>query len=95
VAVGTTSALGSFIITMVDLLRRPKPGINLELLGQFFPGYHVSWSGAVIGAMWAFAAGYTAGWLLAFIRNLSIAAWIFMVRSRYEIRATRDFMDHI
>lgn len=95
VAVGLVCGLGVFLLTVDDLLRRPEPSLNLGLLGQYFPGYAVSWTGAFAGLAWAFAVGYCAGWLLAFIRNLGISAWIFVVRSRYEMRVTRDFLDHM
>ena len=95
VAVGTVCGLGVFLFTAADLLRHPNPDLNLALLGQYFPGYAVSWAGALVGLAWAFAAGFCAGWFLAFIRNLGIAAWIFAVRGRHEIAATRDFLDHI
>ena len=95
VAIGTACGLGLFLLTAADLLRRPEPGLNLELLGHYFPGYAVSWAGALVGLAWAFATGFCVGWLLAFIRNLGIAAWIFVVRGRHEIAATRDFLDHI
>jgi hypothetical protein len=95
VAVGTVCGLGVFLLTVVDLLGHPEPGLNLALLGQYFPGYAVSRAGALVGLVWAFATGYCVGWFLAFIRNLGIAAWIFTVRSRHEISATRDFLDHI
>jgi hypothetical protein len=95
VAFGTVCGLGVFLLTVADLLLHPNPGLNLALLGQYFPGYRVSWAGSLVGLAWAFAAGFCAGWFLAFIRNLGIAAWIFVVRGRHEIAATRDFLDHI
>ena len=95
IAIGTVSGLGVFLLTASDLLWQPQPGLSLELLGQYFPGYGVTWGGAVAGLAWAFAAGYGAGWFTAFVRNLGIAAWIFMVRSRHEMAATRDFLDQI
>jgi hypothetical protein len=95
VAVGTVCGLGVFLLTAADLVRQPKPGLNLVLLGQYFPGYAVSWAGALVGLAWAFAAGFCAGWFMASVRNLGIAAWIFAVRGRHEITVTRDFLDHI
>jgi hypothetical protein len=95
VALGTVCGVGILLLTAADLLRHPNPGLNLALLGQYFPGYAVSWAGALVGLAWAFAVGFCAGWFLAFIRNLGIAAWIFAVRGRHEIAATRDFLDHI
>jgi hypothetical protein len=95
VALGTACGLGIFLLTTADLLRHPEPGLNLGLLGQYFPGYAVSWAGAFAGLAWGFTVGFGAGWFVALIRNLVIAVWIFMVRSRHELAATRDFLDHI
>ena len=95
VAIGTLSGVAVFLLTASDLLWHPQPGLSLELLGQYFPGYGVTWAGAVVGLLWAFIVGYAAGWFIAFVRNLGIAAWIFMVRTRHEMAATRDFLDQI
>jgi hypothetical protein len=94
-AVGTVCGLGVFLLTVDNLLRHPEPGVNLSLLGQYLPGYAVSWTGALIGFAWALAIGFCAGWLLAFTRNFGIAAWIFVVQNRHEMRATRDLLDHM
>jgi hypothetical protein len=95
VALGTVCGLGAFLLTVAGLLRSPGPGPNLELLGQYFPGYSLSPVGALVGLVWAFAYGFCAGWFLALVRNLGISAWIFIVRGRHELAKTRDFLDHI
>lgn len=95
VAVGTVCGLGLSLLTVADLLRPPGPGPDVGLLAQYYPGYTVSWLGAVVGFGWAFATGFCAGWFLALVRNLGIAIWIFSVRGRYELARTRDFLDHI
>ncbi len=81
-------------ITILDLLV-PNPWKGLALLNQYFAGYTISWAGALIGAAWAFAVGFCAGWLLAFVRNLSLALSLFMVRSRADLDEASDFLDHI
>ena len=94
VAVGVAAALCIAGVTAVDLLlTNPWPG--LRLLGQYFAGYTVSWTGALVGAAWGFAVGFCAGWLLAFIRNLTLALSLFMLRTRAELDETSDFLDHI
>lgn len=93
VAVGVVCGLGLLLLTAAELLRPPGPGPNLALLGHFFPGYSVSPSGALVGLAWGFAGGFCAGWFVALIRNLGIAAWILLVRSRQELAATRDLLD--
>lgn len=95
VATGTAAALVTFLLTAVYLIRNPDPGFDLGLLQQFFKGYSVSWSGALIGAGQAWVAGFVVGWFLAFTRNLVLAGMLFAGRSREELEQTRDFLDHI
>ncbi len=94
VALGTVGALTVAGLTIIDLLV-PEPWRGLALLGQYFAGYSISWIGALIGGAWGFAVAFCAGWLLAFIRNLSLAISLFLVRSRAELDEASDFLDHI
>jgi hypothetical protein len=95
VAIGVASATVVFAVTAIYLLRRPEPGFDLDLFGEFFHGYSVSWGGALVGAAWGAFAGFVAGWFFAFCRNLSLATWLFVTRERAAREATRDFLDHI
>jgi hypothetical protein len=95
VAVGLAAGIAMFALTSTYLFIRPDPAPNLALLAQYFPGYRVSWPGAFIGSGWSFAVGFGAGWLMAFTRNFVIAAWIFLTRSRTDLAAARDFLDHV
>ena len=94
VALGVAAAMAVAGLTILDLLV-PEPWKALALLNQYFAGYTVSWLGALIGAAWAFAVAFCAGWLLAFVRNLSLALSLFMVRSRSDLDEASDFLDHI
>lgn len=47
-------------------------GPHLQLLSQFFIGYHVSFFGSIIGFLWGFAAGALAGALIGLIYNLIV-----------------------
>lgn len=95
VAIGTITGLGFFLLTAVYLLRRPDPGFSLWLLREYFYGYTVSWTGALLVLGWGFATGFIAGWFIAWFRNLVLAASLFVTRTRAELAATRDFLDHI
>lgn len=95
VAVGLTAGLGVCLITVASLVLRPEPPVNLGLLAHYFRGYTVSWVGALVGFAWAFMAGFCAGWFAAFSRNFFLAGWLFVTRTRQEMAATRDFLDHI
>jgi hypothetical protein len=64
-------------------------------LAQYFSGYSVSPTGAVIGGLWAGFVGFVAGWFLAFCRNFAIAVAVFLIRTRATLAANRDFLDHI
>ncbi len=95
-AVGAAAALVTLALTVSSLLR----GIgghssHLGLLSEYFYGYSVSWLGAPVGTFWAFVVGFVAGWFTAFCRNLVIAVALFLTRTRAELAANRDFLDHI
>lgn len=94
-AVGIAMGLAIGLVTLVSLWLDPYGYGHLALLGQYLAGYTVSWTGALIGAAWGLFIGFVAGWFFAFARNLAVATWIFAVRTRAEMRATRDFLDHI
>jgi len=95
IAVGATIGLVIFALTAFHVILQPDPALNIALLSQYFYGYSVSWQGALIGAFWGFVVGFVAGWFTAFGRNLIIATLLFVGRTREELRATRDFLDHI
>lgn len=94
-AVGTATALAVALFTVVGVLLDPAGTGPLRLLGEYLAGYTVSWAGAALGAAWGFFTGFIGGWFIAFSRNFALAAWIFVVRTRAELRATQDFLDHI
>ncbi len=93
-AIGVTAALALALTTAVDLMLA-KPWLGLNLLGNYFAGYTVSWRGVFVGAAWALGVGFVAGWLLAFLRNLILAVSMFLLRTRAELDETSDFLDHI
>lgn len=54
-----------WLATLVLLVRGgAEPGRHLSLLGVFFPGYTVTWSGAWIGLFWGFVFGALSGVIL-------------------------------
>lgn len=95
IAIGVAIGLSLFLATAMVLLRAPAQGPGLALLSQYFRGYGVSWTGALIGFFWGFVVGFVGGWFVAFCRNLMIAITIFVIRAKSELTQTRDFLDHI
>ena len=93
-AVGTTLGAVVFLATAYTLIVPGSSGL-LPLLASYFPGYTVSWTGALVGGAWTAFAFFVAGWFTAFCRNFVIAASVWLARTRAELQATRDFLDHI
>lgn len=94
-AVGTVFGAIVFAVTVFHVVLRPSGGLPLILLAQYFSGYEVSWTGALIGLFWGFVSGFVAGWFTAFVRNLATAMTVFNLRTKAELAHTRDFLDHI
>ena len=94
VAVGLTVGLSVFIITMVHV-GLAIDGLEIGLLSQYFYGYTVTWSGAFIGLAWGFVTGFIAGWMLGFVHNFTVGFWMFLVRTRNDLKSTTNFLDHI
>lgn len=94
IAVGLAAGIAVAAATVVVLLRGDE-SINLRLLDAYFTGYTVTWPGVLVGFGWAFVVGFTAGWFVAFCRNLALAVSAFVLRAKAELFQTRDFLDHI
>jgi len=61
---------GLFLATVVLVLKGgPAPGAHLQLLSAFFPGYHVTWAGALVGFIYAFVLGYALGRIIGEVYN--------------------------
>lgn len=95
VAFGTMTGLIVLLVTAAGLILDPEGRTNLPLLAQYFAGYDQTLTGALIGGAWGFFVGFVAGWFIAFVRNLTLAIWLIVVRARAELEQTRDFLDHI
>ena len=96
-AFGLLAGLGLFAITALHVVTHAdsKRGLPLYLLSQFFQGYEVTWPGAFIGLAWGFAVGFVGGWLLGFVHNFTVGMWLFVIRTRQDLRQTKNFLDHI
>jgi hypothetical protein len=94
-AIGVAAALVVSALTTLDLIVHPGDAGPIGLLQQYFTGYRVSPMGVVIGGLWAFFTGFVAGWFVAFCRNFALAAAVFWVRTKANLTASRDFLDHI
>jgi hypothetical protein len=67
---GLIGGVSVFAMTAILLIENgPNTGAHLKLLGHYFPGYTVTWSGAFLGLGWGFLTGAVAGWLIGLIYN--------------------------
>lgn len=95
IATGAAGATFMVLLTSVAIISPRAREFPLYLLREYFAGYTVSWRGVVVGALWGFLVAFVAGWFAAFCRNLALAVSAFFIRTRAELNATREFLDHI
>ncbi len=61
---------GLFVITVWLLIKGGENiGLHLQLLGQYFIGYTVTWKGSFIGLIYGVFVGGTIGWTIGMIYN--------------------------
>jgi hypothetical protein len=61
---------GIFVMTIWLVIKDgPDMGAHLQLLGQYFIGYSVSWLGAFIGLAYGLLVGAIMGWSIGTIYN--------------------------
>jgi hypothetical protein len=66
----TIGGMGLFLLTAWLLLKDGENvGAHLQLLGNYFPGYSVSWMGSVIGLFYGAFVGGIVGWFIGTIYN--------------------------
>jgi len=95
-ALGLVAGICVFLLTVFHIgIHATGQGLNVGLLSQYFYGYEVSWTGAVVGFGWACVTGFVLGWFLAFVRNLVVTTAAFALMSQEEMAHTRRFLDHI
>jgi hypothetical protein len=71
VVFGLCGGVGLFVATAWLLLRGGlMVGKTLSLLGNFFPGYTVTWGGAFVGFVYGALLGGIIGWSLAWLYNM-------------------------
>jgi hypothetical protein len=67
---GLLMGIGLFLATNFLILKGgPRVGLHLGLLGQFFPGYRVTFLGSLVGFFYAFVVGYIIGAVIGAVYN--------------------------
>lgn len=68
---GLVGGTGLFLVTVWHILRSEvRPAPNLGLLDNYFPGYSVSWPGALLGFVYGAVTGAVIGWVVSWLYNL-------------------------
>lgn len=62
--------LGLFVMTVWLLIKDGENvGAHLQLLGNYFIGYSVTWTGSIIGLFYGALVGGIVGWIIGAIYN--------------------------
>ena len=70
VVLGLLMGFALFLATIILVLKGgPVVGPHLALLSQFFPGYTVTFVGAIAGFFYAFITGFLIGAVLGVVYN--------------------------
>lgn len=94
-ALGTVAGLTVAIATLWLVIKDGEQvGQNLQLMGQFFQGYTVTVSGALVGFVYSFTSAFLWGWLFAYLRNFVLGFMIYRARREAELMSFRQFLDH-
>ncbi|MFI5396516.1 MAG: hypothetical protein ACHQ9S_13365 [Candidatus Binatia bacterium] len=65
------SGVGLFAITAWLLIKGgPHVGAHLQLLGQYFFGYSVTWTGSLVGFLYGALMGALVGWSIGTVYNV-------------------------
>lgn len=90
-AIGTVVGGFLFLATALLLLRGGDyVGTHLSLLGNYFVGYDVTWSGALIGLAEGALGGFLFGYILATLINITIELHKRTLIRRIEAMALTD-----
>jgi len=94
-----TGAIAGGLLAIATLILVAKGGEvvgpALGLLNQYFPGYHVTVEGSIVGLGYGLGAGFLGGWLFAFLRNAALFVSRAVLYQRAERKLLRQLLDCI
>jgi protoporphyrinogen oxidase len=93
-AVGIVAGISLFIATITLLLKGGEVvGPTLALLDNVLLGFSMTWSGALVGLMEATIGGFMLGYLFAWLRNMGIDAYAWLLQRRAIAESQRNLLD--
>ena len=63
------------------------------LLGQFFFGYTVTFTGAFVGLVYGFVTGFILGWSIGFLQNSIMSVYLLVLRTKATLTSSLDSID--
>ena len=70
---GLLGGTGVFVMTVWLLVKGGRSvGAHLQLLGQYFYGYSVTWGGSIVGFFYGAATGAAVGWSIGAVYNIVV-----------------------
>ena len=96
IAIGVVSSLVLLLVTSVLLLKGGSViGPTLSLLGQYLPGYSVTWTGLGLGLIEIGGGGFVFGYCVAWLRNWGMTVYAALLRRRAQAAAQRTLLDKV
>jgi hypothetical protein len=93
-AVGIVAGLSLFVATITLLLKDgPVVGPTLSLLNNVLLGFSVTLPGALIGLVEACIGGFMLGYLFAWLRNVGIDAYAWLLQRRALAESERSLLE--
>lgn len=94
VACGVLEGLFLFLATAILVLKGGDViGPHLSLIGNYIPGYSVSWSGSLVGLLLGGAGGFVFGFVMALAINAVVAINLSRLLKRLDNSAPLETMD--
>jgi flagellar biosynthesis component FlhA len=96
IAVGAVLGLLIFAATTFVVVKGSEAhDLKLELLSQYYPGYTVTLTGAIVGFVYGLLSGFLLGWFIALLRNASLRLYLRLIRKKSELSRLNDFLDRV
>jgi hypothetical protein len=74
IVLGLICGLSLFLMTAWLVIKSGENvGAHLQLLGNYFPGYSVTWIGSIVGLFYGLVVGGLLGWAIGTIYNKLVA----------------------
>ena len=96
VAVGVVLGMLIFLATIILVVIGDDPkGPHLALIGQYFIGFSVTWTGSVVGFAYGSCLGFLLGWSVTLFRNGFLDVYVHAKKMKANLSSISDFIDSL